>query len=98
MKQYSFFIDDNIFFLKEIAAQKPRSVFSHFFLANLKKLHDKYRTKFLLNLFKGDQNSGFMLDEFPGCYKFALLHQRIQGTGNVGSTADFHLCPTACLS
>lgn len=69
MKQYSFFIDDNIFFLKEIAAQKPRSVFSHFFLANLKKLHDKYRTKFLLNLFKGDQNSGFMLDEFPGCYK-----------------------------
>ena len=69
MKKYSFFIDDNIFFLKDIAGQRPDSVFDHFYLANLKKLHEKYQTKFLLNLFKGDQNSGFMLDEFPDCYK-----------------------------
>ena len=69
MKQYSFFIDDNIFFFKEIAAQKLNSIFDHFYLANLKKLHEKYQTKFLLNLFKGDQNSGFMLDEFPDTYK-----------------------------
>lgn len=69
MKQYSFFIDDNIFFLKEIAAGKYASIFEHFYLANLKKLHEKYQTKFLLNLFKGDENSGFMLDEFPETYK-----------------------------
>lgn len=69
MKTYSFFIDDNIFFLKEIAAQKIDSVFDHFFLGGLKKLHEKYQTKFLLNLFKGDQNSGFMLNEFPDRFK-----------------------------
>lgn len=69
MKQYSFFIDDNIFFLKEIAEKRPDSIFDQFYLANLKKLHEKYQTKFLLNLFKGDQNSGFMLDEFPDRYK-----------------------------
>ena len=57
MKQYSFFIDDNIFFLKEIAAGKYASIFDHFYLANLKKLHEKYQTKFLLNLFKGDENT-----------------------------------------
>ena len=69
MKKYSFFIDDNIFFLKENASGKAKSIFDHFYLANLKKLHDRYQTKFLLNLFKGDQNSGFMLNEFPDCYK-----------------------------
>ena len=69
MKKYSFFIDDNIFLFKENASGKNKSIFDHFYLANLKKLHDKYQTKFLLNLFKGDQNSGFMLDEFPDCYK-----------------------------
>jgi hypothetical protein len=69
MKQYSFFIDDNIFFLKEIASQKLKSIFDHFYLAKLKEFHQKYQTKFLLNLFKGDQNSGFMLDEFPETYK-----------------------------
>jgi hypothetical protein len=69
MKKYSFFIDDNIYFLKEVAYQNPTSVFAQPYLANLKKLHEKYQTKFLLNLFKGDQNTGFMLDEFPDCYK-----------------------------
>lgn len=69
MKIYSFFIDDNIFFLKDIASQRPNSIFDHFYLGNLKKLHEKYQVKFLLNLFKGDQNSGFMLDEFPDDYK-----------------------------
>ena len=69
MKKYSFFIDDNIFFFKDNASGEAKSIFDHFYLANLKKLHDKYQTKFLLNLFKGDQNSGFMLDEFPDCYK-----------------------------
>ena len=69
MKKYSFFIDDTIFLFKDNASGKAKSIFDHFFLANLKKLHEKYQTKFLLNLFKGDQNSGFMLEEFPDCYK-----------------------------
>lgn len=69
MKKYSFFIDDNIFFLKDLTRNRPASVFEHFYLANLKRLHEKYGTKFLLNLFKGDQNSGFMLDEMPDIYR-----------------------------
>ena len=72
MKTYSFFIDDNIFFLKDIAASDPASIFDHFFPAKLRELHEKYQVKFLLNLFKGDQNSGFTLNEFPDRYKNEL--------------------------
>ena len=69
MKRYSFFIDDNIFWLEDLAKSRPDSVFEHFFLGNLKKLHEKYQVKFLLNLFKGNQSSGFMLEEFPARWK-----------------------------
>ena len=69
MKKFSFFIDDNIFFLKELTVSPATSVFEHFYLAGLRELHRKYGVKFLLNLFKGDQNSGFMLDEFPDRFK-----------------------------
>ena len=49
--RYNFFIDDNIFFLTDIAKERPKSLFDHFYLAFLKRLHDTYGAKFTLNLF-----------------------------------------------
>lgn len=50
-KRYNFFIDDHSFFLADLARNKPRSLFEHFYLAFLKRMHETYGTKFTLNTF-----------------------------------------------
>ena len=67
--RYNFFIDDNIFFLTDIAKERPKSLFDHFYLAFLKRMHDTYGTKFTLNLFYQNSHYSFELKDFPDCYK-----------------------------
>ena len=38
----SFFIDDAIWFLRDIARMRPKSIFDHPFLKPLKEYHDRY--------------------------------------------------------
>jgi len=66
--RYQFFIDDNIFFLRDIFQHNYKSLFECFYLAGLKKLHEKYKTKFTLNLFYSD-GKDFSLSLFPDRYK-----------------------------
>jgi hypothetical protein len=77
MSVYYFFIDDNIWFLRDIARERPSSLFDHAYLAFLKSLHDKYGMKVQLNVFfethplsdpLGEKGS-FNLSEMPDCYK-----------------------------
>ena len=69
-KIYNFFIDDNIFFFTDICRQKCRSVFDHFYLSNLKKIHETYGTVFTLNCFYHNHHEpGFDLSQFPECYR-----------------------------
>jgi len=70
-KRYNFFIDDNSFWCTEIAKTRPRSLFDHFFLKFLKRMHDEYGTKFTLNLFfRNDHDPDkFTLNLFPDCYR-----------------------------
>ncbi|MCL2742922.1 MAG: hypothetical protein FWE67_03630 [Planctomycetaceae bacterium] len=49
--RYRFTIDDTIFCLREIHQSNYKSIFEDYFLGNLRKLHQKYGTKFALNLF-----------------------------------------------
>jgi len=49
--RYRFTVDDTIFFLREIHRNGYKSLFDDYFLGNLRKLHQKYGTKFALNLF-----------------------------------------------
>ena len=51
MKAFCFTIDDNIRFLKEIAALRPQSLFDHPYTAMLRRLHDRFGLKIQLNLF-----------------------------------------------
>ncbi len=73
--RYSISIDDNIFFLWDIFAKSPSSLFDNFYLRGLKKLHDKHGTKFTLNLFYevNKRYSGtfgpFSLDQFSERYR-----------------------------
>lgn len=68
-KRYNFFFDDCIFFLRWIALNRPQSVFEEMFLKRLKDIHEKYNSKFMLNLFYHDDHHDFALSGVPDCYK-----------------------------
>ncbi|ASV77069.1 hypothetical protein THTE_4468 [Thermogutta terrifontis] len=66
--RYRFSIDDNSFFLRDIAQHQYASLFDCWYLAMLRDLHKKYGTKFVLNIYytTGDD---FNLTQFPDRYK-----------------------------
>lgn len=69
VKRYAARIDDNIFFLRDIARERPKSLLEHFYLKNLLKLHRKYGTKFILKCFYRDDHHGFEIKDFPESYR-----------------------------
>ena len=73
MKQAYFFIDDFIWTLRDIARQKPASLFDNPYFKMLKDKHDKYGLTVQLNLFYRTDffydEDEFTLSEFPDCYK-----------------------------
>ena len=66
--RYRFSIDDNSFFLRDIARNKYSSLFDCFYLKILRDLHTKYGAKFVLNLYFTTED-GFDLPQFPDRYK-----------------------------
>ena len=66
--RYRFSIDDNSFFLRDIAKKKYASLFDCFYLKNLRELHSKYATRFVLNIYYTTED-GFELPQFPDRYK-----------------------------
>ena len=72
MKKAYFYIDDVIWIFRDLARQKPKSIFDHHFLATLKKAHDMYGLKAQLNVFyRTDFYYGmdeFTLAEMPDIY------------------------------
>jgi len=66
MKKFSFTVDDNIRFLKEICENGCDSIFSHPYLAMYKRLHNRFNLKVQLNLFyeMEDFNLSMMTDSF----------------------------------
>ncbi|MFH1739772.1 MAG: hypothetical protein ABIH23_12240 [bacterium] len=66
--RYRFSIDDNSFFLRDIAQKNYSSLFDCFYLNMLRELHTKYGTRFVLNVYY-TTNDGFDLPQFPDRYK-----------------------------
>ena len=64
-------IDDNIFVFTELARQKPKHAFDHFYLAGLKKIHDESGMKVVLNCFyRNDHDKDhFLLKDMPDIWK-----------------------------
>jgi hypothetical protein len=62
--RYRFSLDDNSFFLRDVAKQNYASLFDCFYLKMLRDLHTKYGTKFTVNIYytTGDD---FTLADFP---------------------------------
>jgi len=66
--RYRFSIDDNSFFLRDIAQKDYASLFDCLYLKNLRELHSEYGTRFVLNIYYTTQD-GFELPQFPDRYK-----------------------------
>lgn len=66
--RYRFSIDDNSFFLRDIAQKQYNSLFDCFYLALLRELNQKYGTRFVLNIYY-TTDDGFDLPQFPDRYK-----------------------------
>ena len=66
--RYRFSLDDNSFFLRDIAQQAYPSLFDCFYLRGLRDLHERYGTKFSCNIYytTGDD---FSLPQFPDRYR-----------------------------
>ena len=66
--RYRFSIDDNSFFLRDVAQKQYPSLFDCFYLAGLRDLHNRYGTKFVCNIYytTGDD---FSLPDFPDRYR-----------------------------
>ena len=64
---YTFTVDDNIIFLKDLTKTAHESIFDHPYLALYKRLHEKYGLKIQLNLFYRD--SEFDLSLMSDAYK-----------------------------
>ncbi len=67
--RYRFAIDDNIFFLRDIAQNNYRSLFDCFYLDMLRGLHREYGTLFALNIYFATNDGLFDLTRFPDRYK-----------------------------
>lgn len=66
--RYRFSIDDNSFFLRDIAKQNYASLFDCFYLKGLRELNKKYGAKFVLNIYYTTED-GFILPQFSDRYK-----------------------------
>ncbi len=66
--RYRFSIDDNSFFLRDIAQKKYGSLFDCFYLKGLRELHLKYGVRFVLNIYYTTED-GCELPQFPDRYK-----------------------------
>jgi len=67
--RYRFSIDDNSFFLRDVAKQGYKSLFDCPYLAVLKRLNARYGTKFTVNLFYATPEGDFTLARFPDRYR-----------------------------
>jgi hypothetical protein len=71
--RYRFSIDDNSFFLRDIAEKQYASIFDCFYLDMLRTLHREYGTKFTVNIYyEAVPDFGqkrFLLPDFPDRYR-----------------------------
>jgi hypothetical protein len=66
--RYHFAVDDNIYFLRDIARNNYASLFDCFYLKTFRDLHQKYGTRFSLNIYYA-ADDGFTLAQFPDRYR-----------------------------
>lgn len=64
---YHFFIEDNIWFLRDLNRDRPASIFDHPYTAMLKRLHERFGLKIQLDVFI--ETEGFSLSDMTDKYR-----------------------------
>ena len=72
-KRFGFYIDDHSFLFTDLAKERPAKAFDHFYLAALKRIHEKYGAKFTLNSFFHNDHHEFTLDQMPDIWKSEFI-------------------------
>lgn len=67
-KRYRFSIDDNSFWLRDIATERYDSLFDCFYLRMLRDFNERYGAKFVLNIYY-ETEDGWRLPDFPDDYR-----------------------------
>lgn len=68
-RRCNFYIDDHSFLFTDLAKERPKSAFDHFYLKGLKAIHDKYGFKVTLNAFYHNDHHDFNLCDMPDIWK-----------------------------
>lgn len=74
-KRAAFYIDDVIFSFRDLARDRPKSIWDHFYFAAFKEAHDKYGLKVQMNIFYrndfyyGARGAEFTLKDMPDIWK-----------------------------
>jgi hypothetical protein len=66
-KRYRFSLDDNVWFLRDIARDRPRSIFDNPYMALWRRLHQQYGARINCNIYY--QCDGFNLSMMPDAYR-----------------------------
>lgn len=74
-KRYNFYIDDHIFLFADLARQRPRRAFDHFYLRRLQEIHQRWGLKVTLNCFFHNDHQEFTLADMPDCYRAEFQDQ-----------------------
>jgi len=62
-------IDDNIYFLRDLAHKRPPDFFENFYLKGLRDIHLRTGMKVVLNLFFTTPEEDFNISDFPDIYR-----------------------------
>ena len=74
-KRAAFYIDDVIFCFQDLARDRPKSIWDHFYFAAFREAHEKYGLKVQMNIFyRGDffygmDSAKFTLKDMPDIWK-----------------------------
>ena len=72
-KRYNCYIDDHIFVFTDLAKQRPKSAFDHFYFKDLKEIHDKFGMRYTLNCFYHNAHEEFLLKDMPDIWKSEFI-------------------------
>ncbi len=69
--RYRLSLDDNIYFLQDLSARPEdyRSIFDHWYLGFLRRMHQDYATKIHVNVYYQTVGGGFTLEQVPGKWR-----------------------------
>lgn len=68
-RRCEFYLDDHIFLFTDLARERPKRAFDHFYLSALRKLHEKYGMRVTLNTFYHNDHNEFLLKDMPDTWR-----------------------------